>query len=133
PSRVTNSSATRRTTSAATRSRGTSTVRERDSRPMLVEPVQQLANAARGERNAGIGRAVVQIDRVAVGTQRVAAREGDVPDVPLALVRRFGTEDPCVAAQETVLRTVERQQGDAETIKTAGRRVPDAVIEHQPA
>src|SRR5439155_14928888 len=65
--------------------------------PVLVEPGEQLPHAAERERNASVCRAVIEVDRVAVSAESVAARERDVADVPLPLVRGLGTEDPRVA------------------------------------
>ena len=64
---------------------------------------------------------------------RVPAGEDDVADVAVALVRRLGAEDPRVAAREAPLRLIEREERDAEAIEAPGGRVPDAVVEHEPA
>ena len=61
---------------------------------VLVQPTQQLAHAARRERDAGVCRAVVEVDGVTVGAECVTARKRDIAHVPFALVRSLGAEDP---------------------------------------
>src|SRR5205807_7825876 len=100
--------------------------------PVLVEPMQQRADAARREGDARICGAVVEIDRVAVGVERVAAGERDVAHVPLALVQSLGTEDPRIATRETAFRVLQCEQRNAEAVKTPSGRLPHAVVEHQP-
>src|ERR1700730_5918519 len=57
------------------------------------EPGQHLVDAAGGEAHAGVCTAVVEVDRVAVWADGVAAGEDDVVDVSEALVGLFGPED----------------------------------------
>ena len=102
-------------------------------RPVAIEPVKNLADAARGERNAGIGRAVIEVDPVVVRVKRIATWKCDVADIAFALVVRFGSEDPGIATQETVLRGVEIKESRAQSIETSRARPPDSVIQHQPA
>src|SRR5437868_3790656 len=89
---------------------------------VLVEPVEERADAPGRERDAGVRGAVVEPERVAVRVDRVAAREGDVADVPGALVGRLGTEDPLVAAQQAMLGAIEREEREPEPIEAARRR-----------
>src|SRR5687767_4976426 len=63
-------------------------------RAVLVEPAQQRLDAPGGERDAGIRGAVIEVDRVAVGIDGVAARKGDIADVAVFFVLFLGTEDP---------------------------------------
>ena len=85
-------------------------------------------DAARRQRDAGVRGAVVEVDRVAVGADRVAARERDVADVAVALVRRFGAEDPRrrrAARQRSGLLEIEqreRRAGRGSRPRCAGRR-----------
>src|SRR5579862_6785442 len=84
---------------------------------VFAEPRQHPADAPFGEGEAGVGRAVVEPQRVAVGAEGVAAREGDVRDVALALVDGRRAEDPRVAAGEARLRLVEREERRAEPVE----------------
>ena len=84
---------------------------------MISEPAKQVSFAARRERQAGVSGAVVEVDGVVVGAERVAAGERDVADIPVALVLRFGTEDPRFSACKAHLGLVESEEGDAETIQ----------------
>ena len=68
-----------------------------DRATLPIEPIQELAHAALRQGHARVGRTVVEIDAVAIGIERVPAREGDVAHIALTLVRRFGTENPGVA------------------------------------
>ena len=81
---------------------------------MAIQPSQEFPNAAGGERDARVGRPVVQIDGVAVGADDVSTRKRDVADVTGAFVFGLRPEDPRVAAQQDVVRdlhnvTVERE------------------------
>jgi len=99
---------------------------------VLIEPLQELTNTSRRECYAGVRCAVVEIDRVTVGVDGVAAGEDDVGHVSLALVGCLGAENPRIAPKEAVVGLVEREKGDAETVERPRRRVPNAVIKHQP-
>src|SRR2546430_1860816 len=83
----------------------------RATTPVVVQPVKEFSNASRRQRDAGIRRAVVEIDRVTVGADGVSARECDIADVSVALVIRFGPEDPRIPAKETLIGLVEREEG----------------------
>ena len=71
------------------------------------QPVEQLADASRGQCHTGIGGAVIQVHRVAVGRDGVTAGKDDVADVAFALVRFLGTEYPVLAALEAFLRRLQ--------------------------
>jgi hypothetical protein len=58
---------------------------------------------------------------------------GDVADVALAFVRRLGSKDPRVTAQQAVLGGVQIEQRHSEAIETPGCCPSDAVRQHQPA
>src|SRR5438067_1416071 len=87
------------------------------ARAVAVEPREDLRYAACRESDGGIGGTVVQIDRVAVVSKRVAAGEGDVPHVALAFVRGFRSEDPRVAAKQALLRGGEIEQCDTQPVQ----------------
>ena len=95
---------------------------------MLFQPFQHGAHAASGEGNAGIRRAVIQMERVAIGRERVAARKDDVTHIAVLFVRLFRTEDPFVAAFETVLRRVQIKQRQSQAIDAPSRGLLDTVI-----
>src|SRR5687768_11617700 len=90
--------------------RSCSSVTEQGGTAIAIEPVQELANAAGCQGDAGIRRPVVEVDRVLVGANRVAAGEGDVGDVAFALVAGLGSEDPRIPAQQAVIRSLEVEE-----------------------
>jgi hypothetical protein len=67
-----------------------------------VEPAEDLCDAPLGQSHAGIRRAVVQVDPVAICIEGVPAWECDVADIAFAFVRRFRPEDLRVATQQTL-------------------------------
>ena len=69
-----------------------------------VQPGQERANAAVRQSNAGIGRAVIEIDRVPICCHRVAARKYHVLDISLTFVLRFGRKHPGVSADQAFFR-----------------------------
>ena len=69
-----------------------------------VEPPEELADFPRRQADAGVRGTVIQVDRVTVVAERVAAWERDVPNIAFAFVGRLGTENPGIAAQQAVLR-----------------------------
>src|SRR5581483_2514989 len=75
---------------------------------VLVEPAEKLPEASESDGDARVRRAVVQIDRIAVGIDGVAARKRHVGDVPLALVGGLRAEYPGVAPLEAHVGAVER-------------------------
>src|SRR3954452_9829465 len=99
---------------------------------MLVEPTEKLADASGGHGDAGVSRTVIKVDGIAICAQRVAAGEGDVPDIALAFVRRLGSKNPRVTTQQAVLGGVQIKQRHTEAIETAGGRSSDAVLQYQP-
>ena len=68
-----------------------------------IQPIQKRLNAALCQRNAGIGRAVANIDGVPVRRQRISAREYDVLHIAASLVFGLGPEDPGVSPKQAVL------------------------------
>src|SRR3990172_2563916 len=71
-----------------------------DRLPVHVEPAQHFGDAPGRERHARVRGPLVEIDRVAVGTNGVAARKRHVADVAVALVLGLGTEHPFVTTEE---------------------------------
>jgi len=53
---------------------------------MLIEPSQKLSNTSRREGYAGIRRAVVEINGVAICANRGSAGEGDIAYVSIVFV-----------------------------------------------
>src|SRR5689334_13153435 len=85
---------------------------------VLIEPAEELADAAHGERYRGVCCAVVQVDPVAVGAERVAAREDHVVHIPLAFVRRLMAQNPRVTPEEAARRIVQckEREGDVNNV-----------------
>ena len=67
-------------------------------RAVSLEPVQQVMDASGCQGDAGIGPAVIKVDRVPVIADRVAAGKHHVAYVSFALVDFFRTEDPGLTA-----------------------------------
>jgi hypothetical protein len=86
-------------------SRPSRTAREGSSLPgsLPPEPRQNLADAPGRQGHAGIRRAVVEANRLAILPQRAPTRERDVVDVAFTLVGRFGPEYPRVAPSQTAI------------------------------
>src|SRR5690349_15499493 len=105
----------------------------RRSRLLAVEPTQELLDAPRGERDARVRGAVVEVERIAIGADRVPARKGDVADVAGSLVGCLGAKDPGVAASDAMVRMFEIEQRKTEPVQAAASRLSDPVIEHQPS
>ena len=82
---------------------------------------RSAANAARGQRHARVGRAVVKMNRVPVGPDGLAAWENHTADISGAFIGRFGAEDPGVAPLQAYLRLLEIEERDPETINASGR------------
>ena len=101
--------------------------------PVTFQPVEHLADAAGGQRDARVGGAVVEPKGVAVGLDRVSAGKHNVVYVAKALVVGLGAEHPGVAATQTLLGRVEIQQRQADAVEFAGGRGAHAVIDQQPA
>jgi hypothetical protein len=59
-----------------------------------VQPGEQAANASRGQRYAGVGRSVIEVDGVPVSADGLSARKHDVIDVSATFIGGFGPEDP---------------------------------------
>ena len=79
---------------------------------MPVQPSQHLADAARRQGDARVGRTVIHMDGVAVGGDGIAAREDDVAHVAALLVAFLRAEEPLIAALDQALRRfrVEKRQ-----------------------
>ena len=77
---------------------------------MPLQPVENLADAARRQRDACLRGAVVEIQRFAIIRNGVAAGKGDVRDVAVSFVRRFRSEDPFVPAHQQLHRLLEIEQ-----------------------
>ena len=101
--------------------------------PVRIEPLQDLANAPRSYGDRSICGAVVEVQRVAVAADGLAAGEGDVVDVALRFVDRFRAEDPFVSAQEELGGLFEVEEGHAQSIEAAGGVGADAVVDHEPS
>src|SRR5258708_26803347 len=82
---------------------------------VFVEPAQQLADASARERDAGIGGAVIEIDAVSIGVERVPTGKRHIADISLAFVAGFGTEEPAVTSQQTMRRPVQSEASEAES------------------
>src|ERR1700730_15569288 len=68
-----------------------------------IQPLEERANTGPGEGDRTIRSSVIHVDGVAVGVDRISARKHDIVDVAVALVVRFGTENPRIAAQQALL------------------------------
>src|ERR1043165_3550780 len=75
----------------------------KSSARVAIEPPEDLADAARRHRHAGVRRTVIEVQRIAVRSHGGATGKRDIPDVSMPLVRRFRSEDPFVPAQEQTL------------------------------
>ena len=84
-----------------------------------VQPGQQFANAAAGQRDAGIGGTVIEIDGVTVGCHGVAARKDDVLNISVTFVVRFGREHPGIAAIQAFVRLFKIEERETEAIDGA--------------
>jgi hypothetical protein len=69
-----------------------------------VQPHQNRANAATRERNARISGTVVEIDGVAIGSNRIAARKHNVLNISMTFVFRFGREYPGIPSNQAFFR-----------------------------
>ncbi len=100
---------------------------------VLLQPVEQRAEAGGGDPDAGVRLPVVHAERVAVGEQGGTAREHDVVDVahPFGEVAR--PEHPRVAAQQAAVRVVQVEEREAVAVQDAAAGRLDAVVDEEPA
>ena len=61
---------------------------------LSCKPFQNRANTAGGQGDAGIRRTIIQMNRVAIGSDGVAAWKDDVVYIPMPLVRFFRAKYP---------------------------------------
>lgn len=100
---------------------------------VALKPVQQSADAGSRDRDTGVGGAVVEVHRVAIRRDGVAARENNVCHVPLTFVHFRRPENPCVTSQQAPLWRVEVKQGQTEAVQAARCRLAHAVVNDQPS
>src|SRR5271166_3388431 len=79
-----------------------------------VQPRQKAANAAVGQRDAGIRGAIIQIDGVAIGGNRVAAGKHHVLNIAVAFVLGLRSKHPGISAIEAFFRLLQIKQSQAE-------------------
>src|SRR5512140_678026 len=99
---------------------------------VLLQPAEEMPDAARGESHPGVGGAVVHVQGVAVVADRAATGKRHVSDVTVLLVGRLGAEDPLVAAQEADIRVLEVEKRQSQPVKRPRGCMPDAMVEHEP-
>src|SRR6185369_5494524 len=74
-----------------------------------VEPFQELTHTRSGECDRTICSSVVDIDRVAVGVNCVAARKDDIVHVAVALVLSFWAKYPRITSSQTLVRLIDTE------------------------
>src|SRR5271170_6977644 len=100
---------------------------------IFIQPGEKSANAAGGQRHAGVGRSVVKANRIPIRVNRLSAWENHAADISAAFIGSFGTEYPGVASLPAYLRLLEIEECHSETIDTARRGLTNAMIEDKPA
>src|SRR4029453_17484027 len=98
-----------------------------------IAPTQKGANAAGSQSNAGIRGAVIEIDRISVCRDSIAAWEYDILDVSVSLVVSLRRKHPRISAHQTFFRPLEIEERQTQPVDGTRRRPSDAVINHQPA
>ena len=100
---------------------------------IFFQPGEKSSNAARGQRHAGVGRAVVKANGIPIRVDRLPAWENHPTDISAAFIGSFGTEYPGIAPLQAYLRLLEIEERDSETINATGCGMTNAVIEDKPA
>ncbi len=77
---------------------------------VLLKPGQHGAHAAGGQANACIGRAIIQVNGIAIWRNGIAARENGIPDIPGLFVRFLRAENPLIAALQAIFRSMQIKQ-----------------------
>ena len=98
-----------------------------------AEIVEQVGQSCRRERQAGVGAAVVEPDHAGGFVEDSATGKDDAIDGSMTLVGHLRSEDPFVAALQHPPGLVEVEQRQTQSVEAAGERVPDALVEEQPA
>ena len=75
-----------------------------------------MTDAARGQRNAGVGRTVIQIDRISIRADGLPAGEDNILDVSTALIPGSWTEDPGIPALQADLRLLQIEERQPQAI-----------------
>ena len=97
-----------------------------------IQPIQQRAHTGPSQGNGAISGSVVNVDGVAIGVHRVSARKHDIIHVAVALVLGLRPEDPRIAAQQTLFRVLQIEQGQAQG-DTGSRKACAALRGRAPA
>src|ERR1700722_2047330 len=69
-----------------------------------VQPREQRTNAGPSEGDRAIGGSIIDIERVAIGVDRISAGEHDVVNVAVTLVFRLRPKDPRITTQQAFRR-----------------------------
>src|SRR6266403_446506 len=98
-----------------------------------IEPAQKRADAAMRQCDTRISGTVVEIDRVPVCCDGVAAGEYDILDVSVTFVIRFRGEHPRISAGQALFRLLKVEQRQAQPVYGTRWSPSHPVIDHQPA
>jgi len=97
-----------------------------------VQPREETADAARGQRNAGIGRAVIKSYGIPVRADGLPTRENDIVDISATFIWRFRTEYPRNSALQAYLRPLQIEERQPQAIDTSRCGLPHAMVDSQP-
>src|SRR6185437_16549486 len=82
--------------------------------------------------NAGIRRAVVEMDRISIGADDLPAGEHNVLDIAIALIRGLRAKHPGVSSPQANFRPFQIKERKAQAINTSRSGSADPVIDRKP-
>lgn len=83
---------------------------------VCVEPGEKNANATCSHRHAGIGRPVVEANRISICVDGLAAGKYNVVHIAVALVRSLGSKHPGISPLQTDVGLVQIKEGETQTV-----------------
>ena len=100
---------------------------------IFIQPVKHILNTSGGQRHAGIRSAIIEVERISIGTDGITAREYYIAYITGKLVRFLRAKDPFVAAQQAARWVFQVKEGQAQTINCSRRGIAYTMINDQPA
>ena len=100
---------------------------------MRIQPREKSTNAPSGHRHARIGCSVIEMNGVSILSDGLSARKDDISNISRPLIVGFGAKHPGISSLQADIRPIDIEESESQAIDAARRRLPHAVIKHQPA